>query len=150
MHYVLLIGEETLSVLPVVPLPCVPLRPFWCLCHSIGCYRSKDCATSIPLPCKLGGRAAQPRCEREGVGARVVPSQSTRLGWWGGFGNRESPPGLEAQGGLPHLLSIKELCEDEHCCVQDGCCGLFGGFFLLFPHLCFGADFAVFRQVFRQ
>lgn len=126
---------------------CVFLRgplPFLCLCLSIRCYGSKDCATSISLPNKL-------RCSREGKHSQAVNGRVWEPRWlqvraWGviwvvgeGWGQRESPWAGGTVRAITHSLSIEELCEDEDCC-----------FSLFFSHLCFRADFAVFMQFFRQ
>lgn len=105
-----LIREKTFSILPLVSSLCVPPRPFaflvsmsihrvlwkWRLCR----IHFHALRTALQL-----GRKAQPSCEWEGVGARVVTSKGTRwhLGCRGGLGTDRVPLGWRHSEGCRTL-----------------------------------------------
>lgn len=112
--------------------------PFWCLCHSTGCYRKKDTATSVLLALQ-GGKESTATLWTGGCRSQGGHQAGHELGLVGRFGDRESPWAGGTGTAAKHLVSIRELCEDEDCCTQDGCCGFFGVFFFAFsPSLFWG------------
>lgn len=108
------------AFLVFMSFPWVLQKQRLCHIHSLALQAGRESSTATLW---MGGCRSQhgPQSEHE----------VALVGW--GWEQRESPWAGGTGRAATHLVSVKKLCEDADCCVQDDCCGLFWVFFCFFP-----------------